>query len=336
LIVPGVALGTALAFVQRHTGATAATGGIGYAGQQFQEIKKMKVYITKYSPCVGSNTCDCPVSMGGDESTADGQGRFKFQDGGLKWVWNDGSETEDYIFAEPSDHNVIPWDQRNQLAVVIPGFKNNLAIHVRDSYAPGLHAGEPFLDLVASCSEYEQVGATLQSMAIPGEAQKEGGIPIEVSIVDTTKPIGNNFAGSCGAKIVQIASREVGQTVTNDCNKYSGSCLQWCAAFATWVYKQAGYMTSVQPGTVALKENRQDLNIVDVKNNISNIRPGDIFWVHASSASGFHVGIVESIANDGIHTIEGNIGKEGNVDRVDRRVKKLDQILTVARPKSCK
>lgn len=146
----------------------------------------------------------------------------------------------------------------------------------------------------------------------------------------------NYGSSACSTRIINIARKEVGQTATNDCNKYDGGCNAWCSSFVSWVYKQAGYMKTIQPYTVDLKKDTAELEVVNVNGNANNIKPGDIFWVEADSDSGYHVGIVESIGSDGIHTIEGNVGREGNVDRVAKRIKKVNEIVTVARPKVCK
>ena len=191
-----IAFGVLISLINRRTGAMASTTGIGsYAGQQFQQVKQVKAYVTQYSPCVGNNTCDCPVSHGGDATTADGQGTFKIQDNILKWVKSDGSGSEDHVFAQPSDDPFFPWSQRNDMAIVVPGFKDNLPIHVRDHYAPGKHKGEYFLDIFVPCDQMEAVANQLAALKIPGEASKEGGIPILVSVVDLTKPLGNSSFG---------------------------------------------------------------------------------------------------------------------------------------------
>ena len=142
---------------------------------QYEVVKKLNVTVTGYSPCVGSNTCDCPVSMGGGAATSDGRGSFKMQNGRLRWVKNDGT-SEDYVFAEPSSNNIIAFDNTSldRYAIIVPGFNNNQPIHVRDHYAPGNHAGSNYLDLFAPCgSEYNN---------LPTGSR-------EVLVVDTQKPI---------------------------------------------------------------------------------------------------------------------------------------------------
>jgi len=153
---------------------------------------------------------------------------------------------------------------------------------------------------------------------------------------------GSSIVGACAQKIINIAKQEVGyRSSGGDCNKYSGSCLPWCAAFASWVYKQAGYLSAVQPSTVALKSDYSSkLQVVRVDSNLSNVRPGDIFWTPGGVFSGWHVGIIESASNGIVHTIEGNTGRQGkgknHVDGVNQRTHKINDIKWVARPISCK
>lgn len=124
--------------------------------------KKMRVNITTYSPCIRPyNTCDCP--SGGSSSTADGSGKFEVKNGLLQWVKSDGT-TEKFVFAEPTTDNIIPWDQRENYGIVIPGFNNNQPIKIRDHYKKGLHANQGYLDLFIPCQEHSKVVPQLKSL----------------------------------------------------------------------------------------------------------------------------------------------------------------------------
>jgi|GEM_PF-4538756 len=136
----------------------------------YEEVsgKPTQAIITAYSPNMPGNTCD--AKTGGPSSTADG-GSFKVVNGRLRYV--KGSTIEDYIFAQPSDNPIIAWNQIENQAVILDGFNNNQPIHIRDHYAPGLHAGQNYLDLFLPCSEY---GSFNQ-----GQTRK-------ITVVDLTKP----------------------------------------------------------------------------------------------------------------------------------------------------
>lgn len=141
---------------------------------------------------------------------------------------------------------------------------------------------------------------------------------------------------SCGAKIINIAQSQIGyKAKSGKLNKYDNKKQNWCASFTSWVYKEAGYLKSIDPGTISLADSHKDqLNLIAPKGNPNLIQPGDIFWIKAKTPSGRHVGIVESIDGDNIKTIEGNVG--GNNGEVARRTQNVKKILQVARPISCK
>lgn len=135
---------------------------------QYEVVKTLQVTITPYSPNMPVNTCD--AATGGPAVTTDG-GAFKEINGRIRYV--KGSQIADYVFAEPTTNNIIPWNQINQLAVVLPGFNNDLPIRIADHYAPGLHANQNYLDLFAPCGEYSHLPTGKQT----------------VQIVDLSKPI---------------------------------------------------------------------------------------------------------------------------------------------------
>jgi len=146
--------------------------------------------------------------------------------------------------------------------------------------------------------------------------------------------------GTGAEKILSIAKHEVEQDygTRGDCSKYYNSqCVAWCAAFTSWVYKKAGYLDTIEPGTISLRERTKDLRVIKVDGNKSLISPGDIFWMNANNNSGWHVGIVESLGEDGVHTIEGNVGhyiQDGvKYDRLARRAHNYNKIIYVARPR---
>ncbi len=125
--------------------------------------KKIRVNITSYSPCIRPyNTCDCKT--GGNTSTADSTGKFAMKDGRLQWVKKDGT-AERFVFAQPTTDNIIPWNQRENYGVVIPGFNNNQPIKIRDHYAVGNHANQNYLDLFVPCSENKAVTKQLSTLS---------------------------------------------------------------------------------------------------------------------------------------------------------------------------
>lgn len=125
--------------------------------------KKIRVNITSYSPCIRPyNTCDCQA--GGGASTADSSGKFAMKDGRLQWVKKDGT-AERFVFAQPTTDNIIPWNQRENYGVVIPGFNNDQPIKIRDHYAAGNHANQNYLDLFIPCADRSTVIPQLKGLS---------------------------------------------------------------------------------------------------------------------------------------------------------------------------
>ncbi len=193
---------------------TNLTGFSDLAGMQFETVKKIRVNLTHYSPCVGSNNCDCKMRngqpIGGGEATSDGRGSFQEKDGRLRWVKKDGSGSEDFVFAEPqsdAEHIIIAKGENfsgwEQFAIVLPGFKNNLPIKVRDHYASDTHVNQNYLDLFVPCNEWAAVEKELQ--ALPNAS----GGQYDALIVDTTKPISSSVVAT-GALVGATDFREIG------------------------------------------------------------------------------------------------------------------------------
>jgi cell wall-associated NlpC family hydrolase len=178
---------------------TGANGGPTIAGN-LSDGKKIRVNVTGYSPCIRpANTCDC--TTGGDSGTSDGSGKFEMKNGRLQWVKSDGT-AEKYVFAEPSTNNIIPWNQREEYAVVIPGFNNNQPIRIRDHYAPGNHANQNYLDLFIPCDEFAATGKQLSSL--PGAS----GGQVDAIIVKTTSvKTATSAMGKLASLVADVASR---------------------------------------------------------------------------------------------------------------------------------
>ncbi|MCX6809193.1 MAG: hypothetical protein NTZ65_00325 [Candidatus Berkelbacteria bacterium] len=145
----------------------------------FEVVNKIRVSLTTYSPCMKEigNTCDCAGCPG--HITADTSGKFQVVDGTLQWV--KAGKAYKHLFAEPQTDNIIPWADRNRLAVVIVGYDNNTPIYVRDHYGKGVHEGKNYLDLFTPCP-LSSAGNVLN--ALPS---KRNGT-YEALIVDTAKP----------------------------------------------------------------------------------------------------------------------------------------------------
>jgi 3D (Asp-Asp-Asp) domain-containing protein len=121
-----------------------------------------------------------------------------------------------------------------------------------------------------------------------------------------------------GGMAVQVASKEIGNT---DYTKYTGGNHDehaWCAFFVTWVYKAAGFDVPSMGGPEAVRDyfKAHTDKFIWIDGPASGqVLPGDIFVIQYDgdnklSISGYHIGIVESVEGDILHTIEGNAGRD--------------------------
>lgn len=117
-----------------------------------------------------------------------------------------------------------------------------------------------------------------------------------------------------GALVVSIASAEVGTRAdSSGCvNKpYRGVCGEWCAAFSTWVWRQAGinipsmnYVPSVYDWAVA---NGRWLGT----SQLGRAMPGYLI-IFGSANNRYHIGVVDHVSGGTIWVISGNTTNPAN------------------------
>ncbi len=113
------------------------------------------------------------------------------------------------------------------------------------------------------------------------------------------------------ARIVDVARSQLGvseKPMGSNCTKY-GPCEAWCADFATWVWRQAGYP---QVGRIPAVRNLVvwgQQHKTWKPGHTNNPQPGDFVIF-----SNMHVGLVEKVSGGRITIIAGNTGG-GNVAR---------------------
>ena len=117
--------------------------------------------------------------------------------------------------------------------------------------------------------------------------------------------------------VVEIALKEVGvreATGNNDgarVEQYLASVglhrgAPWCAAFISWVFKQAGYSA---PRTAWSPD------LFPAKRRVTSAMPGVVFGIYFARLGRIgHCGIVESTRHDWVETIEGNTSGGGARD----------------------
>jgi hypothetical protein len=130
----------------------------------------------------------------------------------------------------------------------------------------------------------------------------------------TMKSMGITRVGSCnngtaqGEKIVDTAKSQLGVTAnSSECvpGKPYSICADWCAAFATWVWRDAG--ESIPSMTYVP-------NVYDwaVSNNrwygtsqLSLAKPGDLI-IFGSANNRYHIGVVDHVSGGTVYVISGN------------------------------
>ncbi|MGW2103805.1 peptidoglycan-binding protein [Streptomyces olivaceoviridis] len=109
-------------------------------------------------------------------------------------------------------------------------------------------------------------------------------------------------------KIVKIARSQIGVTAnSNRCvpGKPYSVCNEWCAAFATWVWRQSGvsipFMTYVP--------NVYDWAVQHHKwvgtSGLNSAKPGDLI-IFGSAHNRYHIGVVAQVSGGTVRVISGN------------------------------
>lgn len=135
---------------------------------------------------------------------------------------------------------------------------------------------------------------------------------------------GSSFAGRAGKRLVELAQGELWvreETGNNDGARVEGYLASvglkkgqpWCAAFVSFIFKQAGYAAPRTGWSPAL---------FPVKRLVKAAAPGNVFGIYFPVLKRIaHCGFVERANGDWISSIEGNTGTGGGRegDGVHRR-----------------
>lgn len=131
------------------------------------------------------------------------------------------------------------------------------------------------------------------------------------------------------SRVIAIAAAEIGvreATGKNDGPRveeylrytHLGSGHEWCAAFVSWCYGQAGFPQPRNPWSPALFPNARVYwkHGGFVKSGKNRIEVADVFGIYAVAASRInHVGLVRDIAGEYVVSIEGNSSNRVEVRR---------------------
>ncbi|WP_106976288.1 aggregation-promoting factor C-terminal-like domain-containing protein [Streptomyces rimosus] len=146
------------------------------------------------------------------------------------------------------------------------------------------------------------------------------------SIVRWGKYLDDHVGGASAA--VKSAQGELGYTETGPnlvkYNQFNGE--EWCADFISWVVDKAGANSSYwnspkgTPGNRWPSVSTWNAEAAGSRISASQARSGDI----VTFRNGGHIGLVESVANGVLHTIEGNVGP--TVRRLTRSMSDPDHV----------
>lgn len=128
---------------------------------------------------------------------------------------------------------------------------------------------------------------------------------------------GKTHPSTKGKDIVNRARKELGYTehpLGSNVQKY-GPTEYWCSLFATWVWRHAGVNIPSYAFTGDVYTWGQQHHLAYDKHHLDQVKPGDVLLFGTgpqNTTTSTHIGIVESVDGNTVHTIEGN---EGNAVR---------------------
>jgi peptidoglycan hydrolase-like protein with peptidoglycan-binding domain len=132
---------------------------------------------------------------------------------------------------------------------------------------------------------------------------------------DTMKALGvPRTTGSChngtvlGNKIVSVAKSQLG-TVANGNNCVPGKpysiCADWCAAFATWVWRDAGASIPFETYVPTVYQWAVDHGKWYGTSELGKARPGDLI-IFGRADYRYHIGVVDHVSGGTVYVISGN------------------------------
>ena len=214
-----------------------------------------------------------------------------------------------------------------QLAALLGGAGGSMGLDPLGASSDGMAMTEGGLPILSVADQYRLLGIEPPTAPDPSGSMGALGGLFGTSSTTTARP----GDGSVGARMVQLARRELGvtETTTNESSRIrefrsategaENTPGPWCAYFVSWLAKESGAPIGAGgngTGYVPTLEawGKQTGRFTEFGEG--RPQPGDIVifdWGNAGTAD--HTGIVERVEADGtVHTIEGNAN-----DRVMRR-----------------
>lgn len=124
-------------------------------------------------------------------------------------------------------------------------------------------------------------------------------------------------ASQAGLNALRAAQSQVGVREASGCNdglpsqRYSGGRNEaWCGNFVAWCFRQAGCPLPGNQRSLASTQHMQSVMQREGRFHTGTPQPGDIVFFRDGNGQTCHVGIVESVSNGRVNTIEGNSGNQ--------------------------
>jgi Putative peptidoglycan binding domain/CHAP domain len=120
------------------------------------------------------------------------------------------------------------------------------------------------------------------------------------------------------AKIVKVAKSQLGVRADGrNCvpGKPYSVCADWCAAFATWVWRDAGvnipYMTYVPSVYNWAVDHHKWLNT----SHLGSAQPGDLI-IFGSAHNRYHIGVVDHVSGHTVRVVSGNTSNPAHPSQI--------------------
>lgn len=127
----------------------------------------------------------------------------------------------------------------------------------------------------------------------------------------------NGPASQAGLNALRAAQSQVGVREASGSNdglpaqRYCGGRNEaWCGNFVSWAFRQAGHPLPGNQRSLASVAHMQNVMQREGRFHTGTPQPGDIVFFKDASGHACHVGIVESVSNGRVQTIEGNSGNQ--------------------------
>ncbi|MBO9203872.1 MULTISPECIES: peptidoglycan-binding domain-containing protein [Niastella] len=141
---------------------------------------------------------------------------------------------------------------------------------------------------------------------------------------DLVIKVANNHYERKPMELQMNGTQNLGPWVRSYCQGNEGNDWLWCMGFVQTIFDQAASgmgkdFTTLMPLTyscdVVAMYGKQQANLISynqVRNDPSQVKPGDIFLVQKTINDWIHTGIIVNVSGDCFETLEGNTNTDGS------------------------